>query len=188
MKHTLYKARIKHLIAKRNSYLFIAVISLITNILLAGYIYTVSGSVRTYFIPPTIERPFWISNQKVSAEYLTGMSILIADLYLNVTPNNAQMKHELLLRYIDSGAYAAIKKEMLNQELKLKKEHMTVSFQLENPKVDADNLEAQLEGDVTYTFGQTALPSQRVTYLLKFVYKNGLLQLKAISEGQKTHA
>jgi type IV conjugative transfer system protein TraE len=182
MKRILQKARIKHLTEKRNSYLIIAMGSVAANILLAIYINTVSNSEKTHFIPPVVDKPFWVSAKEVSPEYLSGMSIFLTDLLLNVTPSNASMKHQLFLRYVDSPHYDKFKTELISQEDRLKKDHTTISFQLTDPQVDASQLTARITGDVQYRVGEAILPVKHLIYEMKFIYKLGLLQVISFEE------
>lgn len=182
MKRLLQKARIQHLTEKRNSYLMIAMGSLAVNILLAVYINTVNSSEKTYFVPPIVEKPFWVSSSQVSPEYLSGMSILLSDLLLNVTPSNVGMKHQLFLRYVDPRYYEKFKSDLLAQEERMKKEHMTMSFQLTDPQMDAPHFIAKITGDIQYMVGETSLPSKHLTYEMRFTYHLGLLQIKSFEE------
>lgn len=187
MKRILQKARIKHLTEKRNSYLMIAMGSIAVNILLGIYINTVSNNEKTHFIPPVIDKPFWISANEVSPEYLSGMNLFLSDLLLNVTPSNAAMKHQLFLRYVDSRYYDKFKTDLISQEDRLKKEHMTMSFQLTDVQVDSSKFIAKISGDVQYTVGETQLPIKHLTYEMRFTYHLGLLQVKSFEE-IKPHA
>lgn len=187
MKRILQKARIKHLTEKRNSYLMIAIGSIAVNILFGIYINTISSNEKIYLVPPVIDKPFWISAKEVSPEYLIGMNLLFTDLLLNVTPSNAAMKHRLFLGYVDSRYYEKFKTELISQEERLKKEHMTISFQLTDPDVDAEKLTARVTGDLLYTVGETRLPIKHITYEMKFTYHLGRLQVKSFEE-VKPHA
>lgn len=182
MKRILQKARIKHLTDKRNSYLIIAIGSVVVNILLAIYINTVSSNEKIHFIPPVVDKPFWVSAKEVSPSYLSGMSLYIADLLLNVTPSNASLKHQIFLQYVDSRHYDKFKTELISQEDQLKKEHTTISFQLTDPQVDASKLTARITGDVQYMVGEAALPVKHLTYEMKFTYNLGLLQVISFEE------
>lgn len=182
MKRILQKARIQHLTEKRNGYLIIAIGSIAVNILLSIYICNANSSEKTYFIPPVVDKPFWVSSRAVSPEYLSGMNLFLSDLLLNITPGNAAMKHQLFLRYVDPRYYAKFRADLVTQEDRLKKEHMTVSFQMTDTQVDAKNLIANITGDVQYTVGEALLPSKHLTYQMKFFYHLGLLQVTSFQE------
>lgn len=187
MKRILQKTRIQHLIERRNTYLIIALGSLVVNILLAIDINKEMSNEKTHFLPPINEKPFWISSNQVSPEYLSGMSIFLSDLLLNLTPSNVSMKHQLFLRYVDPRYYEKFKTELLSQEERIKKEHMTISFQLTDPQTDAGNFVAKIAGDIQYQVGETLLPSKHLTYEMRFTYHLGLLQVQSFEE-VKSHA
>ena len=133
-------------------------------------------------MPPVIERPSWVTSYQVSPEYLSGMSLFLANLLLNVTPSNATMQHDLFLRYVDSPFYDRFKTELITQEDRLKKEHMTMSFQLSNVKVDTTKFIARISGDVAYMVGNTAMPTKHLTYAITFNYQLGQLKVKSFEE------
>jgi conjugal transfer pilus assembly protein TraE len=182
MKRILQKSRIRHLTEKRNGYLIIAVGSIVVNILLSIYICNANSNEKIIFIPPVVDKPFWVSSNASSPEYLSMMNLLFTDLLLNITPSNAGMKHAIFLKYVDSKYYANFKTKLIEQEDQLKKEHTTISFQLIKPEVDVQNLVAKVTGDVQYTVGDTILPSKRLTYQMKFSYHSGLLQVTSFEE------
>ena len=185
MKRILQKARITHLTEKRNSYLIIAIGSIAVNILFGIYINTISSNEKIYLVPPVIDKPFWISAKEVSPEYLIGMNLFLSDLLLNVTPSNAAMKHQLFLRYVDSRCYDKFKTELISQEDRLKKEHMTISFQLTDVQVDASKFIAKLLGMCST---QLVNLSYRLNITYEMIYYHlGLLQVKSFEE-VKPHA
>ena len=186
MKHLLHKARMDHLIARRNGYLLLAMGSILLNMVLGFGIVKSMGYQKIILVPPVIERPSWVTSYQVSPEYLSGMSLFLANLLLNVTPANATMQHELFLRYVDSSYYETFKTAFIAQEKRLKKEHMTMSFQLSNIKVNTNKFIAQVSGDVTFMMGNTTLPSKHLTYAITFNYHLG--QLKVTSFDEVAHA
>jgi hypothetical protein len=92
------------------------------------------------------------------------------------------MQHELFLRYVDSPFYEKFKTELITQEDRLKKEHMTMSFQLSNVKVDTKKFIAQISGDVAYMVGNTPMPTKHLTYAITFNYHLGQLKVKSFEE------
>ncbi len=182
MKNILHQSRIQYLIARRNGYLFLAGGSILLNIVLGFGIVNVMGYQKIILVPPVIERPSWVTSYQVSPEYLSGMSLFLTNLLLNVTPNNATMQHQLFLRYVDSLAYDKFKTELIAQADHLKKEHMTMSFQLSDVQIDATQFIARISGDVAYKVGNLTMPTKHLTYSLAFTYHLGQLKVKSFEE------
>lgn len=183
MKNILHKSRIQHLIEKRNGYLLLAGGSILLNIILGFGIVNAVKYQKVILVPPVIEKPTWVTSYNVSPEYLSGMSLFLANLLLNVTPSNVLIQHQLFLRYVDSALYEKIKTELLTQGDRLQKEHMTISFQLSKlPQVDAAKFVARVTGDVQYMIGDTAMPAKSTTYLITYTYKHGQLMVKSFEE------
>jgi conjugal transfer pilus assembly protein TraE len=183
MKHLLHKSKIQHLIERRNGYLLLALSSIVLNVVLGFGIVNVIGYQKVILVPPVIERPSWVTSYQVSPEYLTGMSLYLADLLLNVTPSNAAMQHRLFLRYVETSAYDKFKSDLMVQEDRLKKEHMTMSFQLSGlPQVDTSKFIARISGDVSYQVGNMAMPTKHLVYLMTFTYHLGHLSVTSFEE------
>jgi conjugal transfer pilus assembly protein TraE len=187
MKNILRQSRIQYLIQNRNGYLLIASISLVANIILAMGMINAMNRQKVILVPPTIERTLWVTSDQVSPEYLSSMSLFLADLLLNVTPDNIAMQHQLFLKYVDSSQYGTIKSALISEEDHLKKEHMTMTFHLAEPRVNAKSLMTHITGDIQYVVGNTLISNQRLTYAFTFIYRNGLLKVKSFEE-VKAHA
>ena len=186
MKYLLQHSRLQHLIQYRNGYLILASISLILNMLLVLVIFLLIGHERIVIVPPTIEKPFWVTSSKVSPEYLSEMSMFFTNLRLNVTTSSAATQGELLLRFIAPKNYNEIKAELLNEAENLKKNHITTAFFPINVDVDTKKLVARVTGDLQSTVGDSHLPSERVTYKITYTYNGGRLFVAAFEEA-KSH-
>lgn len=182
MRNILKKSRIQHLIDRRNGYLLLASGSILLNMLLGFGIVNMVGYQKVILVPPVIEKSSWVTSSHVSSEYLSGMSLFLANLLLNVTPSNAGIQHNLFLRYVDSAWYGKFKTELITQEERLQKEHMAMSFQLANIQVDPDKFVAHITGDVQYTIGDMSMPTKHLTYSLAFTYNLGQLRVKSFEE------
>ena len=182
MKYLLQKSRLQHLIQHRNGYLALASGSLLLNILLVITILVVSGHERIVMVPPTIDKSFWVTADHVSPEYLSEMSLFFADLRLNVTPSNAAMQRDVLLRYVNSGNYAALKSELLSESEHLTKSHLSTAFYPADIQVDAKKLISRITGDLQSKVGDSDLPVQHVLYEIHFSYHAGRLFVQSFEE------
>lgn len=182
MRNILKQSRIQYLLNNRNGYLMLASLSLITNVILSMLIFFMLGYQRIVIVPPSINRDFWVSNNKVSPEYLSEISLFLAMIRFNQTPSNAAMQREVFLRYVEQSAYPKLKTAMIEEEAHLKKEHITTSFFDTDVKADAKKLISEITGDLQYNIGEGSMPSQRVTFRLTFKLSSGRLMLKSVEE------
>ena len=182
MKQLLHDSRLQFLIKHRNGYLTLAVGSLMVNVMLGLIILVIAGNQRVILVPPSINKTFWVSKNKVSAEYLSEMGFFIADLRLTVSPGNAKIQREMLLRYVDPALYASLKTELLSEENHLQKEHLTTVFYPVDILVDEKKSLVKITGDLQSSIGEVALPTKRLSYVIHFSYHQGRLLVKSFEE------
>ena len=182
MRHLLEQARLQHLLKNRNGYLVLAFGSMILNIILSSFMFFMVGRERIVIVPPEIQKSFWVTSGRVSPEYLSEMVLFLTSLSFNVTPNNAETQHSVLLRYVDSAYYEKLKIKLIEVEDKIKKEHITTSFYPNEVKVDTKKLIAKVSGDLVYTVGDIQIAPAHVTYLFGFSYKQGQLRITSFPE------
>jgi conjugal transfer pilus assembly protein TraE len=187
MKYLLRNSRIQYLVKHRNGYMTLAVLSLISNIFLVAYLFYAKGYEKTVITPPGIAKSFWVSANQVSPEYLSEMGLFFANLRLNVTPSNAAMQRDVLLRYVNPSRYEILKTELVLEAEHLKKEHITTAFYPVDVKVDEKKLIVKISGDLQSTVGDTQLFPQRVIYQMEFTYHSGRLLINSFEE-VKEHA
>ncbi len=189
MKTAIQQSRLQELIAKRNGYLVLSVGLLLLCVLLSMMILRLIGRERIVITPPVIQRSFWVDNSQVSPEYLTEMTIFLAQLRLTVTPTSAEYQRETLLRYTDASFYGGFKNELVAEADHLTKSHLSLAFYPTNIMVDSQNLNARITGDLISTIGNAPLPAARVIYQVRYRYINGQLRLQSFQELEdKPHA
>jgi len=182
MRYLLQRTRLQHLIRHRNGYLALAGCAMGLNILLVILLFSMIGREKIVVVPPEIQKSFWVTSSKVSPEYLSEMVMFLNSLYLNVTPSNAAMQHTVLLHYVDPSVYEKIKVQLITMQDRLKKEHVTLSFQPSHIKVDNQKLMAEVSGDLQYTVGSILLTPRPVIYHWGFNYQQGRLRITSFPE------
>jgi conjugal transfer pilus assembly protein TraE len=125
---------------------------------------------RVVVVPPEVTRRFWVSNTRVSAAYLEEMALFFGSLFLDVTPSSAAYKRDLILRHVVPESYGALKTKLLEDERRLKKDHVITSFQAVVLKVDASKGTVELTGDLLRFVGEKRISQSRDTYRLQLVY------------------
>jgi conjugal transfer pilus assembly protein TraE len=182
MNLSTYRSHLTKIISQRNGYLVLAGGALIVCLLETMIILLLIGRERIVIVPPTIEKSFWVSAQSVSPEYLSEMTMFFASLRLNMTPENAGLQRETLLRYTDPAYYNSLNSQLVKEADRLNDQHISMAFYSVNIKVNSKKLEAIIEGDLKASVGDAAIPTKRVRYLVGYRYDAGRLLIKSFDE------
>jgi len=179
MKQTLHKYRLKDLLQQRNLLLFLIMGLLMLNVMQATL--ALFRDERIVVIPPDSRQEFWVLKDKVSASYLEEMSVFFADLILETTPSGAAFRRDIILRHASPRGYGDLKTKLLEDEKRLKKAHLSTSFQPMDIKVDPNRLSVEITGDLTRYIGNKRISQARDTYRFEFEYKHSRLLIKSFS-------
>ena len=182
MNLSTYRSHLAKIISQRNGYLVLACGALIICLLETMIILLLIGREKIVIVPPSIEKSFWVSAQNVSPEYLSEMTMFFANLRLNMTPDNAGMQREVLLRYTDPAYYNSLNSQLVKEADRLNDQHISMAFYSVNIKVNSKKLEAIIEGDLKASVGDAAIPTKRMRYLVGYRYDAGRLLIKSFEE------
>jgi conjugal transfer pilus assembly protein TraE len=177
MKHQLSKGRLGNLIHQRN--LFLVLIAALLMITFTQALFTLSRSERIVVVPPDLKQEIWLEQNTVSSAYLEEMALVYASLILESSPESAAYKRDIILRHTSPESYGALKRRLIEDESRLKKEHVTTSFQPNGIKVDSSHLTVDVTGDLLRFVGEKRISQSRDTYQFQFEYKAGRLSIKA---------
>src|SRR5574340_1092032 len=131
------------------------VLALLAN---AGASLSVAGSERTILVPPEVHKTFWVSGQKVSAEYLQEMAYWYAGLALNVTPHVAEHQKNLFLK------------------------NAATQFSPQSVIPDEAAMKVALVGVLLTWVGDKKASEKQTTYVVGFQYLNGRLHVSEFKE------
>ncbi len=168
MKLSAYQSQIKKMIEQRNGYLVLSSGLLILCLILSFLIVFLSGRERIVLLPPSMKNDIWISNKSASTEYLSRMTLFLAELALNVTTENVDFQQELLLRYVDPTYHRILKTQLVAEADRVKKDHITTAFFPVDLKVDSAHSDVIVTGDLKSYVGGTSLPTKRVSYHIAY--------------------
>lgn len=90
--------------------------------------FRIRGSERTIITPPTLEKSFWVSHDRVSAEYLEQMAGYFQWLILDASPASLEWKTREVLKWTDPASYAEIKVAMELAGKRLKETNGSTTF------------------------------------------------------------
>jgi conjugal transfer pilus assembly protein TraE len=177
MKIRLLNHRLGDLLHQRNLLLSLSVGLMSLNFTQA--LFTLFHRERIIVMPPDLKQEVWLEKNKVSASYLEEMALFFADLILESSPESTAYKRDIILRNTVSEGYGPLKAHLLSDEERLKKDHVTTSFQANSAKVDPHHLTVELTGDLLQFVGEKRVSQSRDRYQFQFAYKAGRLLIKS---------
>jgi conjugal transfer pilus assembly protein TraE len=182
MRWSVYSSKLQRALKHRNLFVRLAFYELgIILVLIAAVVYAFIHQ-RTIITPAVVQRSFWVENNQVSESYIAEMTNFFIGLRFNLSPANAGVQRDILLRYTDPRYYTRMKTGLTEEASKLQKQNISMAFYPVDIKVNAKTLQARVSGDVVSTLGQTVLPSKRTTYAITYRYQNGHLWISHFEE------
>ena len=86
------------------------------------------GRDRVVVTPPSIDKTFWVSKDRVSSFYLEQMGSFIAYLTLDVSPQSIDWKKTMLLQYVSPDVYGALQTRQDLEADRLNRLNATTQF------------------------------------------------------------
>lgn len=168
---------------QRNRGLALAVGALIFGLLISLLIIVrLIGTERTIIVPPTIEKTFWLTNDRVSKEYLEQMASFIAWLVLDVTPATIDWKKDILLNYVSPDQHGSMKARQEVEAERLKRINASTFFLPQQLVANDQDQTVAVRGRLrTQVNGQETATATKA-YLAEFQYAGGRMHLKAFKE------
>jgi conjugal transfer pilus assembly protein TraE len=155
------------------------VLALLAN---AGASLSVAGSERTILVPPEVHKTFWVSDQKVSTEYLQEMAYWYAGLALNVTPHVAEYQKNLFLKYAAPSEYGRLQAEFGARTEFIRKNNASTQFSPQSVTPDEAAMKVALTGVLLTWVGDKKASEKQTTYVVGFRYLNGRLHVSEFKE------
>jgi conjugal transfer pilus assembly protein TraE len=150
---------------------------LITNLTQA--VLSLSQNERIVVVPPDLKQEVWLEKNRVSASYLEEWGLYYAQLLLNNSPSNIAFQREIILRQAVEHAYGPLKRRLMEDEDRIKKENVTTSFQPNFVKVDPNKMSVEITGDLLRYVGEKRISQSRDVYSFAMVYRYGRLLIES---------
>lgn len=138
---------------------------------------------RETLVPPTIHKTFWVSDEKVSSEYLVEMAVFLSQLYFNVTPSNVDFNHRAIKTYIDPRAFGRVEIEARAYSTKIKKDNASTFFAISTIVPDEAGQRIAVQGVLNTYLGDARTSQITKTFIFEFGQSGGKTLLKAMKEG-----
>lgn len=172
----------KKLIEERNLAVFFGVAGLGLALIELLIILKICTHQTTVITPPVVQESFWVNHKTVSKSYLYQFSEFLAMTRFNIDPSNVDQQNELFLQQADPQSYGALKKLLIEQAKKIKREHLSISLFINEIHVDQKHLKVLVDGHLVSLVGGQAVPKQPLHLLMKYEFRNGRLYLSSMSE------
>lgn len=163
---------------KLNFYLFSSITLLASNVLLAGLCWYTLVHQKIEVTPFFGGEGYVKSDTSVDGRYLTQVTENFINARLNVTPHNIKANHKRLLNYVDSSVYHNVSTQLLNEQKKVTKQHISSYFDIESITPNTSKLNVEVIGTLRRFVGQRALHSEKRLYLLTYKYHLGRLSIQ----------
>lgn len=152
------------------------------NILIAGMlvvlvlqsfsVFRLIGSQRETLVTPNLHGKVWVSGQEVSDEYLEFVGKFVADLALNVTPQNISYNQSAFLWMTRQDKIASLKKHFAERAEAVKRDSIRTTFTPAAAKPDAAGLRIAFNGNTVPYVGERRMEERQEIWVIKFVRNN----------------
>ena len=177
MKQGFKDLKLGNLTFQRNVLAGLASILLVITLLQTIFLFLKNE--RIIILPPETKQSFWVEGNKFSPMYLEEQAIFFAHLLLDVSASNILSQGEILLRYTDSSAHEILKTRLFKEEARLKRDNVSMKFELVECEVYPDQLMLELTGDLHAYVAHKKISTHRETYRVEFTSRSGRLFLKS---------
>jgi conjugal transfer pilus assembly protein TraE len=154
-----------------------------TSVLLALHVFLHQERDRVTFLPPQIEKGFWIEADQVSRDYLDQMALFVLQLAYNVTPASVDFQNTALLKYAAPEAHGALEKAGRLSAERVKRDQISTLFSPRSVLHDKTNgLRVAIQGELTTFVTDKASPPRAMTVLVAFRYDGGRTVVTSLKE------
>jgi conjugal transfer pilus assembly protein TraE len=142
----------------------------------------VLGSERTVVVPPTLNKTFWVTNEKASSAYLEQMGSFVAWLVLDVSPGTIDWKKDILLTYVEPDQHGAFKARQEVEAERLKRINAATAFAPEQLVPSEDGQNVVIRGRLRTLVNGFETANDAKAYLVEFSHGGARMHLKTFKE------
>ena len=154
-----------------------------TSVLLALHVFLHQDRDRVTFLPPQIEKGFWVEADQISRDYLDQMALFVLQLAYNVTPVSVDFQNAALLKYAAPEAHGGLEKAGRLAAERVKRDQISTLFSPRSVLHDkANGLRVAIQGELTTFVTDKASPPRAMTVLVAFRYDGGRTVVTSLKE------
>lgn len=172
-----YQSRLSLISARFNLMVCLVFGLLISNVLLASFIYILWNHHSIEITPFSGNLSYIKSASSVDSHYLSLMTENFINERLNINPETVDGNHKRLLSFVNHQSYPEMLRRLAREANVIKAKKMSSSFNITHIKTNPTALSAVVSGILKRYVGLQALSDERKTYLLQFQYQNSRLSI-----------
>ena len=140
------------------------------------------GRDRVIVTPPSIDKTFWVSKDRVSSSYLEQMGSFIAYLTLDVSPQSIDWKKTMLLQYVSPDVYGVLQTRQDLEADRLRRLNATTQFSVAQLLPNEEAMNVTLKGRLATFINGTRTSDIDKEYVAEFEFKGNRVQIRNFKE------
>jgi len=140
------------------------------------------GRDRVVVTPPSIDKTFWVSKDRVSSSYLEQMGSFIAYLTLDVSPQSIDWKKTMLLQYVSPDVYGALQTRQDLEADRLRRLNATTQFSVAQLLPNEEAMNVTLKGRLATFINGARTSDVDKEYVAEFEFKGNRVQIRNFRE------
>lgn len=140
------------------------------------------GRDRIVVTPPSIDKTFWVSKERVSGAYLEQMGSFIAYLTLDVSPQSIDWKKTMLLQYVSPDVYGALQTRQELEADRLRRLNATTQFSIAQLLPNEEAMNVTLKGRLATFINGARTSDVDKEYVAEFEFKGNRVQIRNFRE------
>jgi len=161
-----------------------AAIALLGACLLSSLVlmFNMVGRDRIVVTPPSIDKTFWVSKDRVSSSYLEQMGSFIAYLTLDVSPQSIDWKKTMLLQYVSPDVYGALQTRQDLEADRLRRLNATTQLSVAQLLTNEEAMNVTLKGRLATFINGARTSDIDKEYVAEFEFKGNRVQIRNFKE------
>lgn len=153
-------------------WMWVALVLLLSNLMLASFVITSDTSEKTIVVPAELNQPFSVQGERLSPSYIEQMARHFAHLLLTYHKQNAEYQFDLVLRYTDPAVYNDMKTAFSLDIERIRRNDIRSVF---HPmKIHVKENTAYITGELSGFVGGHKVNTAVKTYEFRFNYGSNL--------------
>jgi conjugal transfer pilus assembly protein TraE len=140
------------------------------------------GRDRVIVTPPSIDKTFWVSKERVSSSYLEQMGSFIAYLTLDVSPQSIDWKKTMLLQYVSPDVYGVLQTRLDLEADRLRRLNATTQFSVAQLVPNEEAMNVTLKGRLATFINGARTSDIDKEYVAEFEFKGNRVQIRNFKE------
>jgi len=140
------------------------------------------GRDRVIVTPPSIDKTFWVSKDRVSSSYLEQMGSFIAYLTLDVSPQSIDWKKTMLLQYVSPDVYGVLQTRQDIEADRLRRLNATTQFSVAQLLPNEEAMNVTLKGRLATFINGARTSDIDKEYVAEFEFKGNRVQIRNFKE------